>query len=635
MASLRQSSRLASERIRLQAAAEQTSTTSVLPKKTRIVARPRPAKRVTSDDMDDDEDASDADADTLQLPQPPAKRRKSEKSVPDLHQRLFDNSARTSTDASICRFPLRQHRLDYHQPLLLQGDVGRRSRADFLQWYDGVSNDRAMPWRKPFIDPKDYQDADELRRAQTQRAYEVFISEIMLQQTRVKVVIGYWTRWMQKWPTIYDLAKATEDEVMSVWRGLGYYSRCKRILAACKLIVEHSDWRGLMPYDVNTLKTQVPGVGPYTAGAISCIVFGRPAPMVDGNVLRVLSRQLGLLVDTKTDKTAINLIWACAAALVETVSLDMAAAEEDNGSGKPQPTDGPGKWGQALMELGSTICTPQPNCLACPITATCRAYQEGETIAATPIPRPNVAKQPDPLDVEDLCHLCEPFECLADTETAAEPTTPVIKKAKQTSLSAFFAPGSSEASEKKASRVSHASAALSKIAISHAQKFPVKTAKKAVPEQETLVCAIQRADSKMYLIQKRPNTGLLAGMWEFPSHILPEMNDSTPTARKRIAREFAASLFRQDDDDSATAAVSQEQLRHNLVYHGELGTVPWVFSHLKLRMHVQLFTLSDVPKTFPATSSVKCRWASSEAVEGETMGTGMRKCWKLVADKDC
>lgn len=119
--------------------------------------------------------------------------------------------------------------------------------------------------------------------------------------------------------------------------------------------------------------------------------------------------------------------------------------------------------------------------------------------------------------------------------------------------------------------------------------------------------------------------GLLAGMWEIPSHILPDSNNSTATSRKKAAREYVAGLFHLADP--------AEHL--DLEYVGELGSVPWVFSHLKLTMHVHLFQLND-PEEVPLTKDPRPRrWATSEAVEAETMGTGMRQCWKLVADADC
>lgn len=589
-------------------------------------SRSSPAKNAKKRGPSKDSDASEAD-DARPCPQP-AKRLKKAKtgltsaSALDLHRRLFttaDLGADRTTAAA--QFPLRHHAIQYHRPLLLQGELGARGRSALLAWYDGVDTDRSMPWRKPFIDPADYSDKAQLREALTQRAYEVFISEIMLQQTRVATVIDYWNRWMEKWPTIYDLAKANEDEVMSAWRGLGYYSRCKRILEACRIVVQHPVWNGLMPEDAKELEAKIPGVGPYTAGAISSIVFGRPAPMVDGNVLRVLSRQLGLLGDTKTDKTVIDLIWAAARSLVDTVAVE-AAPKVTTDTDHPAPNNGPGRWGQALMELGSTICTPNPDCSKCPITMTCRAYQEGVTLAESAglISSPGLPHKM--VDIEDLCHLCDTFSVITPEEPAK---VKPAKTPKQTTLSSFFNLNTSKAPQKvndKRSRESVSSEAL-KIITCHAQRFPVKIIKKALREQETLVCAIQRKSDGMYLLQKRPAKGLLAGMWEFPSDILPESSKSTAASRKQRARKFVTGLFNMNNGTNAVET--------DLEYAGELGSVPWVFSHLKLMMHVHVFELNSSDDIALADGSCPRRWATAEEVEGETMGTGMRQCWKLVA----
>lgn len=382
-----------------------------------------------------------------------------------------------------------------------------RGRSALLTWYDGVDTDRSMPWRKPFIDPADYSDKAELRQALTQRAYEVFISEIMLQQTRVATVIDYWNRWMEKWPTIFDLAKADEDDVMSAWRGLGYYSRCKRILEACKIIVQHPTWAGLMPEDSKELEAKIPGVGPYTAGAISSIVFGRPACMVDGNVLRVLSRQLGLLGDTKTDKTVIDLIWAAARSLVESVAVE--AAPKGTDTEKPEPNNGPGRWGQALMELGSTICTPNPDCSRCPITTTCRAYQEGVMLAESAGLISTTTPPPKMIDLEDLCQLCDTFTEIVPEEPTKAKSAKSAKQPKQTTLSSFFNANIAKTPRKALDKTGSEPLSVEalKIITGHAQRFPVKVIKKALREEETLVCAIRRKSDGMYLLQRRPAKG--------------------------------------------------------------------------------------------------------------------------------
>ncbi|OAQ61252.2 A/G-specific adenine DNA glycosylase [Pochonia chlamydosporia 170] len=326
----------------------------------------------------------------------------------------------------------RQHSTSYHKPLFLCESRGLEHRQALLSWFDSVSTTRAMPWRKSWVNPSHEPDASALRKLLERRAYEVWISEIMLQQTRVAVVIDYWNRWMDKWPTIQDLAGADPEDVLAAWRGLGYYSRATRIHEAAKLVVQDPTMQGLLPSTASELEEKVPGVGRYTAGAISSIVFGRAAPMVDGNVLRVLSRQLGIYGNIKSDKMVIDTIWAAADALVRAVALDHLSIEDS----KSEISDRPGRWGQALMELGSTICTPKPNCSQCPITASCRVYNEAKNMSQN--------KDGTVADIEDFCTICEPFEedlsndpgITALQETKANSKTADKKKApKQLTLS--------------------------------------------------------------------------------------------------------------------------------------------------------------------------------------------------------
>ncbi|KAG7115304.1 Adenine DNA glycosylase like protein [Verticillium longisporum] len=528
--------------------------------------------------------------------EPKPKRRKTavrKKSSNAPYTSLFTqgSSSPSSSSSPTAVPPLRSHALSYHRPLLLDSASHRR---DLLTWFDSVSTTRQMPWRKPFLPPP-------VARADLERrAYEVWISEIMLQQTRVAVVIDYWNRWTGKWPTIQDLAAASPDDVLSAWRGLGYYSRATRIHEAARLVVADDKMQGMLPEDVAELESKVPGVGRYTAGAISAIVFGHAAPMVDGNVLRVLSRQLGVFGNVKTDKTTIDMLWAAADALVKAVARD-----GDTGSShddQPPVSDRPGRWGQALMELGSTICTPKPDCAQCPITASCRAYAEGLALAD----QSKAARVPD---IEDSCTLCESFADLEAEPAVAE--KPVKKGAKQGTLSAFF--NSSSTKAKSAPNIdSKPTQRQMETVVEHARKFPLKVIKKAVREEDTLVCAIRRADG-CFLLHKRPEKGLLAGLWELPSKILPD-GAQTSSARVKMAKAHVASLLGK-----------QASLKHA----GELGTVPWLFSHLKLTMHVHLFDLSG-----PDTASGDERWATSDEVEAESMGTGMRKCWALVQDHD-
>jgi A/G-specific adenine glycosylase len=177
----------------------------------------------------------------------------------------------------------------------------------------------------------------------------VWVSEIMLQQTRVETAIPYYYRWMERFPTVEVLADVDEESVLKAWEGLGYYSRARNLHRSARLVRERLG--GVIPQDSRSLKT-LPGIGEYTSGAIASIAYGEVVPAVDGNVRRVLSRLFDL--EDPTD-----------------ASLRKQAGELVD-------PDRPGDWNQALMELGATVCTLRsPRCSACPLTVECRALSEG------------------------------------------------------------------------------------------------------------------------------------------------------------------------------------------------------------------------------------------------------------------
>lgn len=163
---------------------------------------------------------------------------------------------------------------------------------------------------------------------------------------------------MEAFPTIRDLASADIEKVNSLWAGLGYYSRAKRLWEGAQKVVNELD--GLLPNNAKDLEKEIPGVGRYTAGAVASIVFEQPTPVVDGNVIRVIARWRAIHADPKKAKT-IDLFWDIAASIV--------------------PTNKPGDFNQALMELGARVCTPQnPDCGNCPIQTDCRAYKQLELV---------------------------------------------------------------------------------------------------------------------------------------------------------------------------------------------------------------------------------------------------------------
>jgi A/G-specific adenine glycosylase len=199
---------------------------------------------------------------------------------------------------------------------------------------------RDLPWRR------------------TRDPYAIWVSEIMLQQTRVQTVIPYWERWMSKFPTVKALALAPLDDVLAAWAGLGYYSRARNLHAGAQTVAER--FAGALPSRASELR-EVPGIGPYTAGAIASIAFGERAPLVDGNVARVLARVCGIDEDIKSTAGQ-KALWARAGELMEALPAGHK----------------PGDLNQGLMELGATTCSPtSPRCLVCPLAKLCVAAKTG------------------------------------------------------------------------------------------------------------------------------------------------------------------------------------------------------------------------------------------------------------------
>lgn len=202
-----------------------------------------------------------------------------------------------------------------------------------LNWFR--ENGRDLPWR------------------QTRDPYAIWLSEIILQQTQVKQGWGYWERFIHRWPTVEDLAAASEDEVLREWQGLGYYSRARNLHFAARQIVE----LGYFPNTLNEIRL-LKGVGDYTAAAIGSIAFDLPAAVVDGNVYRVLARHFGITTPVNTTEGKKEF-----AALAQSLLPPKEAAA----------------YNQAIMDFGAIQCTPQsPRCLICPLVESCVALSEGK-----------------------------------------------------------------------------------------------------------------------------------------------------------------------------------------------------------------------------------------------------------------
>ena len=170
-------------------------------------------------------------------------------------------------------------------------------REDLLQWYD--KHQRSLPWRKSTKPTQDQKEKNDGRSSVVPGSpYAVWVSEVMLQQTRVATVVDYFNRWMARWPTVGALARATPEEVNEAWAGLGYYRRAALLHKGAKEVAEKRG--GALPEDVKGLLA-IPGIGAYTAGAVASIAFGRREALVDGNVIRVLARLRGYEGDTKVE----------------------------------------------------------------------------------------------------------------------------------------------------------------------------------------------------------------------------------------------------------------------------------------------------------------------------------------------
>ncbi|XP_060672489.1 adenine DNA glycosylase isoform X2 [Ziziphus jujuba] len=326
----------------------------------------------------------------------------------------------------------------------------KRIRDSLLGWY--ALNRRELPWREPEEDKE-------------KRAYRVWVSEVMLQQTRVQTVVQYFDRWMNKWPTIRHLADASLEEVNEMWAGLGYYRRARFLLEGAKMIVAEGC---PFPKTVSSLQ-QYPGIGKYTAGAVASIAFKEVVPVVDGNVVRVISRLKAISANPK-DSATVKRFWELATQLVDPLN--------------------PGDFNQALMELGATVCTPSsPSCCSCPVSDQCSAL--------------SVSRHDSSVSVTDY---------------------PVkVVKVKQR------------------------------------HDFSAACVVEILGEKE--ICDGHLADSK-FLLVKRPDEGLLAGLWEFPSVLLNGEADL-------VDRKEAIDQFLNE----------------------HVGEFVHVFSHIRLKIYVELLTL--------------------------------------------
>lgn len=323
-----------------------------------------------------------------------------------------------------------------------------------LFWYQ--KNKRSLPWRDQ------------------PTPYRVWVSEIMLQQTRVEAVKPYFERFLSQLPSIEALASCPEDRLLKLWEGLGYYSRARNLQKAARLLVEQ--YGGQLPADYRQL-TGLPGIGDYTAGAIASIAFGIAVPAVDGNVLRVISRILCCGDDIGLPQTKQSF---------RQLLLPVV------------PQHSAGDFNQALMELGATVCLPSSaRCLLCPLAALCRAHQEGCT-----------------------------------------------------------------------------------------QQYPVKAPKKARQIQQRTLFAIlcRTAEGTFTLLHRRPDSGLLAGLWEIPSVEGALTEEQAQQAAAQLLEPFGLSVL---------SVQPQKPARHIFTH------IEWQMSCLLVKTGDSTLSRSQIDRLLP------------------------------------
>ncbi|KAK4270056.1 hypothetical protein QN277_023141 [Acacia crassicarpa] len=402
-------------------------------------------------------------------------------------------------------------------------DETQKLRFALLDWYD--HNRRELPWRRTSSNNDGCKEEEEEEEEVDSRAYAVWVSEVMLQQTRVQTVIDYYNRWMEKWPTIHDLAQASLEEVNEMWAGLGYYRRARFLLEGAKRIVAEG---GRIPNTVSTLR-KIPGIGDYTAGAIASIAFQEAVPVVDGNVVRVTARLKAVSANPK-DSATIKRFWKLAAQLVDPLR--------------------PGDFNQALMELGATVCTPlNPSCSSCPASKFCNVLA--------------ISKDDSSVLVTD---------------------------------------------------------------------YPVKVIKVKQRCDFCVVCVVEllgsggkldnNQSSSEFILVKRPNEGLLAGLWEFPSVPLDGETDSLD--RREAANRFLKSTLKIDTKKSS-----------NIVLREDIGEFVHIFSHIRLKLYVELLVLQSKGRKDDSFKSqgnetITCKWVDGNALSSMGLTTSVRKVYSMV-----
>ncbi|KAG3018232.1 hypothetical protein PC121_g12314 [Phytophthora cactorum] len=491
------------------------------------------------------------------------------------------------------------------------------TRTELLAWYD--AHRRKLPWRgdpPPYLTTATHtsqkkkaaakktgletflkKEVEDIKRCKLEEEvamdsgsamkprkvapYETWVSEIMLQQTRVDTVVDYFLRWIDKFPTVAALAEASEEDVNALWAGLGYYRRARMLHAGAKYVVEN--YGGELPSTVDQLLT-IPGIGPYTAGAIASIAFGSREPLVDGNVIRVMARVRAVGSDPK-NKQLINFSWKAAKELVG-------------------ECDRPGSLNQALMELGATMCTVQnPQCSGCPVKSVCLAYEEANTVK----PKSESTSAESSTESSNSCSICDYTRVTEWDETHTEVTKYPLKAKKNDSRNEIIA-------------VAVVSAPCD--SLTEETTAPTRGKRKASKSVE----ADASPSGWRFLMSKRPEGGLLAGQWEF-LHSKMSDGDKIPSFSKR--KTFMDS--RLTDIFGKTALIRSGKLNPE---RRDLGELTHIFSHVKHHMGIEHLHFKSQPELLVAAESDELHWMTVAEMKQRGITTGVRKILQLVLHPD-
>eukprot|EP00850_Spirogloea_muscicola_P020836 SM000228S07376 [mRNA] locus=s228:131052:133730:+ [translate_table: standard] len=408
----------------------------------------------------------------------------------------------------------------------------------------------------------------------------------MLQQTRAATAAKYYPRWLCRWPTVQALAAATQEEVDEEWAGLGYYRRARFLREGAVYIVEKLG--GSFPREPEGL-LQIPGIGRYTAGAIASIAFHRAVPAVDGNVVRVLSRLRAIATHPKASAT---------------VQLHWSLAQELTGS---TGATRPGDWTQALMELGSTLCTPvTPRCSVCPVARHCAALR--------------LSKMQWPGD-HDSVGTQDTAACVSSVQADE------IVRPRAVAVTDFPA-----RTIKAAPRQEHVDVCVVEMLIGpgvvngstgvglrRRDRLPANEQCAGQVEHARTPVSMAPSNTSMFLLVQRPPAGLLAGLWEFPTVPVNACQVKNGSRRANVDA-FVASLVGLDLNQKEQGTVMRRET---------VGTYLHQFSHIHQRMDVDWLLLQGTggPQSVmeAATQQQAVKWVSNMQMVELGITAGVRK----------